>query len=133
MKQCPFENSANEKLFTKFKDKFYDLFEKGLRDIKPKDFLDEEFRDIYQRIGVDVPEEDEAEAPRVRSPSRGQRREKESDDEKGDDHEEQDEQLTEKGYDFDDTAHLCLIIYCKAKVTLLRTKMNQTRKSVRSM
>ncbi len=71
-----------------------------MQQIKPKDYLDEEFRDIYQRIGVDVPDEDEADAPcRVRSRSTGKRKAQETDDEKEDDHQEQDDQSTEKRYD----------------------------------
>jgi condensin complex subunit 3 len=100
LKQCPLENSANEKLFNKFRNRFYGLFGKELQQIKPKDYLDEEIRDIYQRIGVDVPDEDEADAPcRVRSRSAGKRKAQESDDEKEDDHQDEAAQSIEKRYD----------------------------------
>lgn len=78
-KQCPLENVVNEKLFDKFSKRFYRLYEEELEGIKSAGlkYLDEEFRDIYQRIGVDVPEDGEVK----RSRSRGKCRVNSSDEE----------------------------------------------------
>ena len=56
VQQTPFENAAVAKLFGRFKDRFSKLFADDLRDIDPTQYLDQEFCDIYQQIGVEVPE-----------------------------------------------------------------------------
>ena len=56
LQQTPFENAAVGKLFGRFKDRFSKLFANELGDIDPTQYLDQEFCDIYQRIGVEVPE-----------------------------------------------------------------------------
>ena len=76
IKQCPLENAPNKKLFDKFTKRFNGLYNDGLEEIKSDrgQYLGDEFRDIYQRIGVDVPEDVE-----VKRSSRGKKRMKESD------------------------------------------------------
>lgn len=54
--QTPFENAAVGKLFGRFKDRFSKLFADELREIDPTQYLDQEFCDLYQQIGVEVPE-----------------------------------------------------------------------------
>ena len=56
VQQTPFENAAVGKLFGRFKDRFSKLFAEELRDIDPTQYLGQEFCDIYQQIGVEVPE-----------------------------------------------------------------------------
>ena len=65
------------------------MYKESLEKIKSAgvEFLDEEFRDIYQRIGVDVPEDGEVK----RSKSRSKRRAKESDREEPEQDEDSDE------------------------------------------
>ncbi|CAA7257465.1 unnamed protein product [Cyclocybe aegerita] len=90
--QCPFENSANEKLFGRFKTKFSTLFEKELKEIDPQEYLDDEFRDVYQKMGVDVPEEGEDGQVRRRSRSKAKSKGKRkawSDDEEDEEDEEE--------------------------------------------
>ena len=93
-KQCPFENTVNERLFEKLSKRFYGLYKEELEKIKSTgvEFLDEEFIDIYQRIGVDVPEDGEVR----RSKSRGKRRAKESDEEEQEQDEDADEDALEE-------------------------------------
>ena len=76
IKKCPLENAPNEKLFDKFTKRFNGLYNDELEEIKSDrgQYLDDEFVDIYQRIGVDVPEDGE-----VKRSSRGKKRMKESD------------------------------------------------------
>ena len=83
--QCPFENSAIEKIFDRFKNRFSGIFVKELKNIDPRQYVDDEFRDIYQRIGVDVP--GEGDDGRIRSRSRGKRRAKDDDEEDDDENE----------------------------------------------
>jgi condensin complex subunit 3 len=94
VKQCPFENVVNEKLFDKFSKRFNGLYKEGLEEIKSAgaEFLDEEFRDIYQRIGVDVPEDGEVRGSR----SRGKWRAKESDGDAQEPDKEPDEEAAEE-------------------------------------
>ncbi|KAJ3509746.1 hypothetical protein NLJ89_g5062 [Agrocybe chaxingu] len=102
--QCPFENSANEKLFERFKTKFSTLFEKELKEINPQEYLDDEFRDIYQKMGVDVPEEGEDGQVRRRSRAKAQGKgkrktwshEDEEDEEDEEEEEEEEEEATEE-------------------------------------
>ncbi|KIK06440.1 hypothetical protein K443DRAFT_674418 [Laccaria amethystina LaAM-08-1] len=54
--QTPFENAAVGKLFGRFKDRFSKLFANELKDIDPTQYLDQEICDIYQQIGVEVPD-----------------------------------------------------------------------------
>ena len=56
VQQTPFENAAVGKLFGRFKDRFSKLFADELKDIDLTQYLDQEFCDIYQQIGVEVPE-----------------------------------------------------------------------------
>jgi condensin complex subunit 3 len=56
LQQTPFENAAVGKLFGRFKDRFSKLFANELKDIDPTQYLDQEFCDIYQQIGVEVPD-----------------------------------------------------------------------------
>ncbi|KAF8875410.1 nuclear condensing complex subunit [Gymnopilus junonius] len=100
--QTPFDNSAVEKIFDRFKDRFSKMFEKEIDGINPQDFIDDEFRDIYQRIGVDVPEE--GDDGRIRARAKGKRKarqrdendeEEEEDDEEDSKEQEKDEQHTE--------------------------------------
>jgi condensin complex subunit 3 len=90
--QCPFENSAIEKIFDRFKNRFSSVFVKELKSIDPRQYVDDEFRDIYQRIGVDVPEE--GDDGNVRHRSRGKRRVKDDEEEEsaGENEEDEDEQ-----------------------------------------
>ncbi|PPQ76775.1 hypothetical protein CVT24_010736 [Panaeolus cyanescens] len=88
--QCPFENATIEKLFDKFRKRFMTMFEEELKSIDPRQFIDDEFRDIYQRIGVEVPGEREDGASRR---AKGKRRAKDDDD---DDEEEEDEEEEEE-------------------------------------
>lgn len=93
LQQCPFENSAIEKIFDRFKNRFSNIFVKELKNIDPRQYIDDEFRDIYQRIGVDVP--GEGDDGRIRSRSRGKRRAKDDDDdeeEEGENEENEDEE-----------------------------------------
>ena len=67
-----------------------------MKNIDPKQFIDDEFRDIYQQIGVDVP--GEGDDGRIRSRSRGKRRAKDDDDdddEEGVEEEEENEEENE--------------------------------------
>ena len=63
---------------------------------KSGEYLDDEFRDVYQRIGVDVPEEGEDGSRRVsglkRARARGKRRVEESDEEEEEESEEEEEE-----------------------------------------
>jgi len=55
LQQCPFENPSIEKIFDRFKNRFSKAFTDELKEIDPLEYVDDDFRDIYQRIGVDVP------------------------------------------------------------------------------
>jgi condensin complex subunit 3 len=95
VQQCPFENAVNEKLFNKFSKQFYALYKEELEAVKANsvEHLDEEFRDLYQRIGVEVPEDGRVR----RSGTRGKRRMKESDEEEEEEEEEAgDKEATEE-------------------------------------
>ncbi|KIM46792.1 hypothetical protein M413DRAFT_23143 [Hebeloma cylindrosporum] len=87
--QCPFENSAIDKIFDRFKNRFSSIFVKELKSIDPKQYIDDEFRDIYQRIGVDVP--GEGDDGNIRRRSRGKRRAKDDDDDDEEEEEEEEE------------------------------------------
>jgi len=93
VQQCPFENVVNDKLFEKLMKKFNALYKTELDVVKasPEDYLDDEFRDVYQRIGVEIPEDGEMRKSR----KHGKRRAMESDQE---DHDEDvDEEADEEG------------------------------------
>ncbi|KAF8814695.1 ARM repeat-containing protein [Phlegmacium glaucopus] len=70
--QCPFENTSIEKIFDRFKNRFLKVFADELKEINPLEYVDDEFRDVYQRIGVDVPAEGDKEDRSSRS--RGKRK-----------------------------------------------------------
>lgn len=65
--QCPFENTSIEKIFDRFKNRFLKVFADELKNINPLEYVDDDFRDIYQRIGVDVPAEGDNEGRSSRS------------------------------------------------------------------
>ncbi|KAF4618520.1 hypothetical protein D9613_009993 [Agrocybe pediades] len=99
--QAPFENSAIERIFDRFKNKISSMFEKEAKEIDPQEYIDEEFRDIYQRIGVDVP--GEGDDGKARSRARGKRRaqkdeeeEQEKDQEEEENNDEEDEVIEEE-------------------------------------
>ncbi|KAG7094853.1 hypothetical protein E1B28_005661 [Marasmius oreades] len=56
--QCPLDNSASERMFCRFKDKFNKSFEKKLEDLDPRAFLDDDFQAFYDSIGIKAPEHD---------------------------------------------------------------------------
>jgi hypothetical protein len=71
------------------------MFDKELKEIDPLQYLDDELRDLYQRIGVDVPEE--GEDGQIRPRSRGNRRaRKVEDEEEGEDEEDDEEEKDEE-------------------------------------
>ena len=61
MKQCPLENATNEKLFEKFRKRVEAEFVEELEEVRnlEGEEEDEEVREVYRRIGVDVPGERE--------------------------------------------------------------------------
>ena len=64
-----------------------------MKNIDPKQYIDNEFRDIYQRIGVDVP--GEGDDGKIRPRFRGKRRTKD-DDEEEDEEDENEENEAEQ-------------------------------------
>ena len=42
-------------MFDRFKNRFSKVFAEELKTINPLEYLDDEFQDIYQWIGVDIP------------------------------------------------------------------------------
>lgn len=72
LQQCPFENPSIEKIFDRFKNRFSTVFADELKKINPLEYVDDDFRDVYQRIGVDVPAEGDNEA--LSSRSRGKQK-----------------------------------------------------------
>jgi condensin complex subunit 3 len=76
------------------------MFDKELKEIDPRQYLDDELRDLYQRIGVDVPEE--GEDGEIRPRSRGNRRTKKIEDEGEDGDEEGQEEEEEDGEDVEE-------------------------------
>lgn len=67
LQQSPFENPSIEKIFDRFKNRFSKVFADELKTINPLEYVDEEFREVYQWIGVDVPTEDDDEDRSSRS------------------------------------------------------------------
>jgi len=61
MKQCPLENATNERLFEKFRKRVEGEFVEELEEVRnlEGEEEDEEVREVYRRIGVDVPGERE--------------------------------------------------------------------------
>jgi len=57
MKQCPLENATNERLFEKFRKRVEGEFVEELEEVRnlEGEEEDEEVREVYRRIGVDVP------------------------------------------------------------------------------
>ncbi|KAH9478497.1 Condensin complex subunit 3 [Psilocybe cubensis] len=100
--QAPFENVAVEKIFDRFKNKFTTMFEKELKEIDPLQYADDEFIDLYQRIGVDAPEQGYDGKVRFRSKNkRGalmveEEDEDDEEEEEGDEEEEVDEDEEEE-------------------------------------
>lgn len=79
-----------EKLFDKFKKRFTTTFTEEIKAIEPREYVDDEFRDIYQRIGVEVPGEREDGASRR---AKGKRRAMDDDDDDDDEEEEEEEEV----------------------------------------
>lgn len=61
IKQCPLENTTNERLFEKFRKRVEGEFVEELEEVRnlEGEEEDEEVREVYRRIGVDVPGERE--------------------------------------------------------------------------
>ncbi|KAH0581314.1 hypothetical protein H2248_012409 [Termitomyces sp. 'cryptogamus'] len=72
--QSPFSDDSVRKIFDRFYSKFAQMFEKEIQHINPGKYLDEEFLELYNFIGVDPPEENSGceETPSVSSTSRSQ-------------------------------------------------------------
>ena len=64
-----------------------------MKNIDPKQYIDNEFRDIYQRIGVDVP--GEGDDGKIRSRFRGKRKAKDDDEEEDEENEEDENEENE--------------------------------------
>ncbi|KAF8069093.1 nuclear condensing complex subunit [Lyophyllum atratum] len=54
--QCPFNDDSVDKIFDKFNSRFTKIFAKEIQRIDGGRYLDEEFLEVYQFIGVDPPE-----------------------------------------------------------------------------
>ena len=61
LQQSPFDNTSIEKIFDRFKNRFSKVFAEELKTIKPLEYVDDEFQDIYRWIGVDIPAEGDEE------------------------------------------------------------------------
>jgi len=62
------------------------MFSDQIKDIDPHQYVDDDFRDLYQKIGVDVPGEDDGGKSK-----RKVKRRKQSDDEEEEEEEEEEE------------------------------------------
>ncbi|PFH49330.1 hypothetical protein AMATHDRAFT_76233 [Amanita thiersii Skay4041] len=62
--QSPFEDPALSRLFERFKNRVLIMFEQDLNRLESSWFVDDEFRDLYQYIGIDMPEEQQENSPR---------------------------------------------------------------------
>lgn len=71
------------------------MFEKELKEIDPLEYADDEFRDIYQRIGVDAPEEGYDGKVRFRSKNKRGALMVENEDEDDEEEEEEEEEEQE--------------------------------------
>ena len=60
------------KIFDRFKNRFMKIFAKELRRIVPGKYLDDEFIELYDFLGVDPPEPSNDSPPSSRTPSRSQ-------------------------------------------------------------
>ncbi|KAF8182055.1 nuclear condensing complex subunit [Pholiota molesta] len=80
----------------RFKNRFLKMFDKELKEIDPLQYLDDELRDLYQRIGVDVPEEGEDGQIRPRSREDEEDDEEEKDEEEGVEEEEEEQQAVQE-------------------------------------
>lgn len=124
------------------------MFEKEIDTINPREFIDDEFRDIYQRIGVDVPEE--GDDGRIRARSRGKRKtrqrdEEEEDEEVGeeknnDDQEPEKEQQNEEEAEteVEESEKRCAYFFvitavCNNKAFTVKLKMKQSKKCPRGV
>lgn len=81
-----------EKIFDKFRNRFVATFDKELEEIDATQYMDDEMRDLYQRIGMDAPKEGEG-GSRRRSRARGKQRSR--DDNEEDEEEEAEEDVEE--------------------------------------
>ncbi|KAL0058503.1 chromosome condensation complex Condensin, subunit G [Marasmius tenuissimus] len=54
--QCPLGNTASDRIFDRFKGKLMKSYEKEIEDIDPQAYLDDDFRQFYDFIGVKAPE-----------------------------------------------------------------------------
>ena len=57
LQKSPFDNTSIEKIFDRFKDRFFKVFAEELKTINLLEYVDDEFPDIYRWIGVDIPVE----------------------------------------------------------------------------
>ncbi|KAM6503310.1 Nuclear condensing complex subunit [Amanita muscaria] len=55
--QCPLNDPALDKIFGRFKDRIYKLFSGDLEKLNADYFMDDEFSQLYQYIGIDMPNE----------------------------------------------------------------------------
>ncbi|KAG6841281.1 hypothetical protein C0991_000259 [Blastosporella zonata] len=70
--QSPFNDDSAEKILDKFISRFNKTFIKEIQHIDPGRYLDEEFIELYNFIGVDPPEESEVHDETPVAPSRSQ-------------------------------------------------------------
>ncbi|KAK1232890.1 chromosome condensation complex Condensin, subunit G [Marasmius sp. AFHP31] len=54
--QCPLDNTASDRIFDRFKGRLMKSYEKEIEDIDPQAYLDDDFRQFYDYIGVKAPE-----------------------------------------------------------------------------
>ncbi|KAL0578384.1 chromosome condensation complex Condensin, subunit G [Marasmius crinis-equi] len=54
--QCPLDNTSSDRIFDRFKNKFMKAHEKEIEEIDPRAYLDDDFREFYDSIGVKAPE-----------------------------------------------------------------------------
>jgi hypothetical protein len=73
LQQSPFNDASLDKIFDRFKSRFAKIFGKDMKRIDPSKFRDKEFQDLYEFIGVDMPEESEDPFLESPTPSRDQR------------------------------------------------------------